>query len=279
MDAGLAKGLRSGTTVIIGRCIGINPVNSQRIVFSEDQIEVNVINLKETGLKIITPLRRVQSGTILPASIWGDSIWGDISPLILGTLQQSKVKWHTSQPDVIEINSIFSEAGIEYDEQDLISVRLKALNPGTAKIQAEFITTSATLSCFVEITVFKKLELELPKRITSDTIIVPPRSQINLKANLPDVRFNFAEKSILNGLEVTPDGILNTKDHIGQDFVIVSVSKIVIIDFVPFFICSTNILIFAGNIRGSNFNDSNRNKEYTLHIGHTTYTNISTTKN
>lgn len=231
MDASLAKGLRVGRTIIIGRCVGINPVNSQPIVFSEDQIEVNVIVLSIVELKI--PLRRVQSGTILPASIWGVP---NVSPLILGTLQQSKVKWRTSQPDVIEINSIFSEAGIEYDEQDLISVRLKALNSGTAKIQAEFITPSATLSCFFEITVFKILELEWPKRISSDAIIVPPRSQINLKANLPDARFIFAEKSI-GGCKVTPDGILKTSEHMGRDHVIVrTFFLLVVMNWVfPFF--------------------------------------------
>lgn len=138
----------------------------------------------------------------------------------LGTLT-SKVKWYTNQPDVIEINGIFSEAGIEYDEQDSISVRLKALNPGTAKIQAEFTTSTGSHSCFIEITVFKLLELELPKRITSDAIIVPPRSQINLKANIPDARFHLAEENT-GGLKVSADGMLRTSEHIGRDLVIVS---------------------------------------------------------
>lgn len=137
-----------------------------------------------------------------------------------GTLT-SKVRWQTNQPDVIEINGIFSEAGIEYDEQDSISVRLKALNPGTAKIQAEFTTSTGSHSCFVEITVFKVLELEFPRRFTSDAIIVPPKSQINLKANLPDARFHFAEETN-GGLKVSADGILRTTDHIGRDLVIVS---------------------------------------------------------
>lgn len=131
------------------------------------------------------------------------------------------MRWHTNQPDIIEINGIFSEAGIEYDEQDSISVRLKALNPGTAKVQAEFTTSTGSYSCFVEITVFKLLELELPRRITSDAIIVPPRSQINLKANLPDARFQLAEEAS-SGLRVSSDGILRTTDHIGRDLVIVS---------------------------------------------------------
>lgn len=131
------------------------------------------------------------------------------------------MRWHTNQPDVIEVNGIFSEAGIEYEEQDSISVRLKALNPGTAKISAEFTTSTGSLSCFIEITVFKLLELEQPRRITSDAIIVPPRSQINLKANLPDARFHLAEENA-GSLKVSADGVLRTSDHIGRDLVIVS---------------------------------------------------------
>lgn len=131
------------------------------------------------------------------------------------------MRWHSNQPDIIEINGIFSEAGIEYDEQDSISVRLKALNPGTAKIQAEFTTTTGAHSCFIEITVFKLLELELPRRITSDAIIIPPRSQINLKANLPDARFQLAEETT-GGLKVSADGVLRTSEHIGRDLIIVS---------------------------------------------------------
>lgn len=140
-----------------------------------------------------------------------------------GTLT-SKVRWRTNQPDVIEINGIFSEAGIEYEEQDSISVRLKALNPGTAKIHAEFTTSTGSQSCFIEITVFKLLELEQPRRIMSDAIIVPPRSQINLKANLPDARFHLAEENT-GGLKVSADGVLRTSDHIGRDLVIVSNEK------------------------------------------------------
>lgn len=143
--------------------------------------------------------------------------------IIVGTLT-SRVRWHTNQPDVIEINGIFSEAGIEYDEHDSISVRLKALNPGTAKIQAEFTTTSGSHLCFIEITVFKLLELEQPRHISSDVIIVPPRSQINLKANLPDARFHVADEKTGSGLKVSADGVLRTSDHIGRDLIIVSVS-------------------------------------------------------
>lgn len=81
MDLSVAKGQRLGKTIVIGRCVGINPVNSQQIVYSEDQVEINVVPLNK--VKIHTPLRRVRSGTILPASIWGVP---NISPLILGKI-------------------------------------------------------------------------------------------------------------------------------------------------------------------------------------------------
>lgn len=133
------------------------------------------------------------------------------------------MRWHTNQPDVIEINGVFSEAGIEYDEHDSISVRLKAINPGTAKVQAEFTTTTGSHLCFIEITVFKLLELEQPRHIASDVIIVPPRSQITLKANLPDARFQVADETTGVGLKVSADGVLRTSDHIGRDLIIVSI--------------------------------------------------------
>lgn len=79
MDSSVAKGLRLGRCVIIGRCVGINPINSLQIVYSEDKVEIYVVPLNK--VKILTPLRRVKSGTILPASIWGVP---NISPLILG---------------------------------------------------------------------------------------------------------------------------------------------------------------------------------------------------
>lgn len=138
-----------------------------------------------------------------------------------GTLSNMKVKWSTNQPDVIDILGIFSDAGIEYDDIDSISVRIKALKPGKAKIRADVVTPNGKQTCYVEVTVFQMLELESPKRITTDAIIVPPKSQINLKANLPDVNYKFAEESI-GGLKVSADGILKTNEGIGRDLIIVS---------------------------------------------------------
>lgn len=141
-----------------------------------------------------------------------------------GTLN-SKVKWYTNHPDVISISGIFSDAGIEYDESDAIAVRLKALNPGIANVYAEFKTSTGILTSSFELSVFKVLELESPKQIISDAIIVPPNSRINLKANLPDAKFHLSDEKNSN-LEVSIDGVLKTSEHIGRNLVIVRIVNI-----------------------------------------------------
>lgn len=97
MDLSVAKGQRLGRTTIIGRCVGVgvNPINAQQIVYSEDKVEINVVPLNK--VKILTPLRRVKSGTILPASVWGVP---NISPLILGNFffsLKKQYEWNMQQ--------------------------------------------------------------------------------------------------------------------------------------------------------------------------------------
>lgn len=75
-----------GETTITGRCIGINPANSQPIIFSEDTIEINVVPLDR--VKIRTPLIRIKAGAVMPATIWGVP---NISPMILGKFPSGQI--------------------------------------------------------------------------------------------------------------------------------------------------------------------------------------------
>lgn len=75
----LVKGLKVGKTVVIGRSVGINTQTTQKTIFAEDRVEINVVPL--TAIKIQIPLRHARSGTELPASVW---TMPNISPLILG---------------------------------------------------------------------------------------------------------------------------------------------------------------------------------------------------
>lgn len=106
MESTLITGMKVGKTRITGRCVGISPSTGNEIVFSEDSVDVHVVAIE--GIKIRTPLTRIKSGAVMPAVIWGSP---DLSPMVLGTLQNMKIIWSTNQPDVVDIYNIFSEAG------------------------------------------------------------------------------------------------------------------------------------------------------------------------
>ncbi|XP_061397212.1 nuclear pore membrane glycoprotein 210 [Musca vetustissima] len=215
MESAIVTAFKLGATKITGKCIMTNPINGKEVVVSEDTVDIHVVPL--VNIQIKTPLVRIRSGAVMPAYIWGTP---DLSPMVLGTLSNMHITWSTNQPDVINIYNVFADAGIEYSDTDLISVRIKALNPGKAKIQATVqLPGGQKISTFVEVVVFKQLELESPKHITTDTILLAPRSSIQLKANLDDVLYRLSSDS--NAIvKVTPDGIVRTQETLGRDLVI-----------------------------------------------------------
>jgi len=124
----------------------------------------------------------------------------------------------------------------------LISVRVRALNPGKATITASVTLADGTIlppatvdlqgtfklkrppmstiiikNC---IAVFKTLELVTPNAIKMDSILAAPRSILQLKSNMDNVVYKLDDRS--NGIvSVTPDGLVHTKDSLGRDLIIV----------------------------------------------------------
>lgn len=224
IDTTVAHALRLGTTAITAKCVGLSPATGRPIVFSQDTVHVHVVPLER--LRIRTPLTRLRSGAVMPATLWGEP--GAISPMILGTLADLRVEWTTDQPEVLRVFGVFADSGIQYGAADAIAVRVKALATGKARLSA--IVTSATgrQTIAVEVTVFEQLELMSPQAIRSDAIIVPPNFSIDLKANLADAK--FAVRTAGSGpadatgavVAVTPDGTLTSGDAVGRELVIVS---------------------------------------------------------
>uniref|UniRef100_T1GH46 Uncharacterized protein n=1 Tax=Megaselia scalaris TaxID=36166 RepID=T1GH46_MEGSC len=76
MESTLITGIKVGNTRVTGKCVGINPSTGTEIVFSEDSVEVHVVPIE--AIKIRTPLTRIKSGAVMPATIWGSP---DLSPM------------------------------------------------------------------------------------------------------------------------------------------------------------------------------------------------------
>lgn len=109
IDGSIVEGLKVGKSKVVGKSIGINPIDGKPVVFSEDSIFVTVIPLNR--IKIKAPLNRLKSGSIMPISLWADN---DISPMILGTLKNLRIQWQIDASDVIELKDVFDELGVVY---------------------------------------------------------------------------------------------------------------------------------------------------------------------
>lgn len=69
MESAVATALKLGDTKIIGKCVGINPATGRQIIFSQDFVHIYVVPLDK--IKIKTPLVRIKSGAVMPATLWG----------------------------------------------------------------------------------------------------------------------------------------------------------------------------------------------------------------
>ena len=69
MDSAVALALKLGETKVTGKCVGVNPATGQQIIFSQDSVNIFVIPLDK--IKIKTPLTRIRSGAVMPATLWG----------------------------------------------------------------------------------------------------------------------------------------------------------------------------------------------------------------
>lgn len=213
IDGSIVEGLKVGTSKVIGKSIGNNANDGRLTTFTEDFIFVNVIPLNR--IKIKAPLQRLKSGSIMPITLWGDT---DISPMILGTLNLH-IRWQTDAPDVVEIKDVFDEISVNYKESDAIAMRVRGLKQGKAKITAIVYHGNTKFQASIDVNVFKTLELEMPKRIIHDPIIIPPRMNVQLKTNLDDTTYEVNDQSIIN---VSKDGIMKSFDILGTSLVVAS---------------------------------------------------------
>lgn len=69
MESAIVTANKLGESKITGKCVMKNPINGKEVVISEDTIEVHVVPLMNIQIK--TPLIRIRSGAVMPASIWG----------------------------------------------------------------------------------------------------------------------------------------------------------------------------------------------------------------
>lgn len=186
---GILKGLKLGTTTIMARAVGVNPTTGQKIIYTEDDVEVQIIPL--SGIRISAPLSRFQTTTTVP--MWATGSPDSLSPLIIGTREPPiKFDWAVDDANIATIAGLFLPTGIQYEPEDMISIRVTASSPGRTKIHlnatvpgevAGYSQQSVIFSASLELEVFEGLELISPKGICGTSVLMAPNSHLQLLTN------------------------------------------------------------------------------------------------
>ncbi|KAJ9575650.1 hypothetical protein L9F63_007479, partial [Diploptera punctata] len=249
--SGVITGVKQGSTIITGRAMGTNKVTGNRVIFSQDSIEVHVIPLK--GIRIHTPLKRIRTGATMP--IWADGIPDMLTPLIIGALNPPlKFKWSSSALEVGDIKHVYSDYELDLDEEDMISMRFTAMNSGHTFLKLEVqvpdsITDSTEDTFFrdtMEIEVFEELLLThppYPAALNSPLILLAPYSEVELQTNrdglaqeviyslggamMPyeNTSFNYSLSTVLvdanKFLTVEPNGLVKSHGKKGRGVIMI----------------------------------------------------------
>lgn len=104
-------------------------------------------------------------------------------------------------------------------------MRARGLKQGKARITAILYHANQKFKAIFDITVFKTLELESPKKIVHDPIIIPPRMNVQLKTNLDDTTFEIFDQADKNVINVSKDGMITSFETLGTSLVVASSSS------------------------------------------------------
>lgn len=104
-------------------------------------------------------------------------------------------------------------------------MRARGLKQGKARITATLLHANQKFKAIFDISVFKTLELESPKKIVHDPIIIPPRMNVQLKTNLDDTTFEIYDQADKNVINVSKDGTITSFETLGTCLVVASSSS------------------------------------------------------
>lgn len=190
-DLGIVEGEKVGYTQLTGQAIGVSKVTGNKIIFSEDSIDVFVVPI--TGIRIESPLTRLKVDAIMP--VWASGLPDPLSPLVLGTTRPALAfEWDLSSREVAEITDVLVETGMEVTDEHRISIRVKALSPGRTTLSLSVfappaMTGTAKGELFEEslqLEVYEELRLTQPPSIVGKDfsgLLVAPETQMQLRSN------------------------------------------------------------------------------------------------
>ncbi|XP_019637955.1 PREDICTED: nuclear pore membrane glycoprotein 210-like [Branchiostoma belcheri] len=186
--SGLIEAVAVGDTVVTGVAQTEDPESRATVTCSQDQVLVYVVRL--TGVKIHTPLNRIQTGEKMPLYVMG--VNEHQTPFTFGhSVPGLTFHWSLGNKDVVDLQPVYKENGVTLSEDDAYAMRVRALNQGQTNIglrvkwsprSYDQVEAGATLTDTAHLHVFEKLRLVHPETDGS-LLLMSPKSVGQIRTN------------------------------------------------------------------------------------------------
>ncbi|XP_050414022.1 nuclear pore membrane glycoprotein 210 isoform X1 [Patella vulgata] len=185
---GLLMALEVGTAQVIGKAIGTHSSTGENIIYSQAKAIVNVVVL--TGIKIYSPLTRIQTGTKMP--VYAIGLTEQETPFTFGSAILPLIfTWSYNSREPIVLHTIYEQNGIKLSEESKFAMQLTAVEAGhvTLKLQVTSqkgsrfqIRNNIILKDELQIQVFEKLSVISPT-VCGGQLLMTPNTETIVKTN------------------------------------------------------------------------------------------------
>ncbi|XP_072445285.1 nuclear pore membrane glycoprotein 210-like [Chiloscyllium punctatum] len=188
-ELGQLTALMVGTAKVTGIIQAADDDTGKVVVFSKDEVTVNVIQLR--GIKIHAPVTRLRTGTQLPVYVVG--VTSCQTPFTFGSAVPGLTfHWTTTKREVIELVSRHSEISLQLSAEHNfamllyskaegktgLKVTVTSQNPSAAQFEGNF----DRFSDEIQIMVFGILQL-LPLSLPAKEVLMSPNSHLKLQTS------------------------------------------------------------------------------------------------
>ncbi|CAL8098880.1 unnamed protein product [Orchesella dallaii] len=225
-SSGLVTGKVVGKTKIHGRSVDI----STKKIYSEDYVEVEVVNLK--GIRIVSPLTHILSNEKMPLRAVGLTDGGQEieTSLLLGANSPIMTfEWSSSNRECGDLIRPFQASGYIPPSGDQAQLQFHAKRPGSTTVKLVVSFGGKMYTTTVDISVTEQMIL-LNHPQTGPSILITPNSEISLKTNKDsDALVSYTiqcakDPKVADRPIVTVDGngVVHSNDLIGQAVILIT---------------------------------------------------------
>ncbi|XP_043574323.1 nuclear pore membrane glycoprotein 210-like isoform X5 [Chiloscyllium plagiosum] len=192
-ELGQLTALMVGTAKVTGIIQAVDDDTGKVVVFSKDEVTVNVIQLR--GIKIHAPVTRLRTGTQLPVYVVGVTSYQ--TPFTFGSAVPGLTfHWTTTKREVIELVSRHSEISLQLSAEHNFAMLLYSKAEGKTGLKVTVTTQNPSAAQFegnfdrfsdeIQIMVFGILQL-LPLSLPAKEVLMSPNSHLKLQTSRDDL--------------------------------------------------------------------------------------------